>query len=62
MAETNTELDVKKELAKDVYGDGGKPIVKATGELVALVPRAIKAALASVEKWILQGGLPGLPI
>lgn len=46
--------EVAKEIAKDVYVDGGKPVVKPTGELVALVPRAIKAALAPVEKWILQ--------
>lgn len=46
--------DVVKEIAKNVYADGGKQIVKPTGELVGLVPRAIKAALAPVEKWILQ--------
>lgn len=58
MPETNDKFDatkeIAKELAKDVYSDGGKPIVKATGELVGLVPRAIKAALAPVEKWVLQ--------
>ncbi len=58
MSETEEILDlskeVAKEIAKDVYTDGGKPVVKPTGELVALVPRAIKAALAPVEKWILQ--------
>lgn len=46
--------DVAKEVAKDVYADAGKPIAKPTGELVGLVPRAIKAALAPVEKWVLQ--------
>lgn len=46
--------DAMKELAKDVYTDGGKPVVKPTGELVGLVPRAIKAALAPLEQWILQ--------
>lgn len=58
MTETNDSLDVTKEiakeLAKDVYSDGGKPVVKATGELVGLLPRAIKAALLPVEKWVLQ--------
>ena len=58
MPNTNEMLDitkeVAKEIAKDAYADGGKPIVKPTGELVGLVPRAIKAALAPVEKWILQ--------
>lgn len=50
----NFAHDAVKEVAKDIYADGGKPIVKPTGELVGLVPRAIKAALAPVEKWILQ--------
>ena len=46
--------EATKELAKDVYTDMGSPIAKPTGELVGLVPRAIKAALAPLEKWILQ--------
>lgn len=46
--------EVVKAIAKETYEDGGKPIVKPTGELVGLVPRAIKAALAPVEKWVLQ--------
>ena len=46
--------EVVKEIAKDVYNDAGKSIVKPTGELFGLVPRAIKAALAPVEKWVLQ--------
>lgn len=43
------QVEVMKEIAKDVYNDLGKPIAKPTGELVGLVPRAIKAALAPVE-------------
>jgi hypothetical protein len=43
-----------KEVAKDVYQDGGKPIVKPSGELVGLIPRAIKAALLPLEKWTLS--------
>lgn len=58
MSEAKEQFDatkeIAKELAKDVYSDGGKPIVKATGELVGLVPRAVKAALAPIEKWVLQ--------
>ena len=46
--------EVAKEVAKDVYEDVGRPVAKPTGELVGLVPRAIKAALAPVEKWVLQ--------
>lgn len=51
-------LDVAKEatkvVAKDVYTDGGKPILKPTGELIGLVPRAIRAAFLPLEKWILN--------
>lgn len=57
MNETNNldqVKDIAKEIAKDVYSDGGKPIVQPTGELIGLVPRAIKAALSPLEKWILQ--------
>lgn len=46
--------EVVKEIGKDVYTDGVKPVVKPTGELVGLVPRAIKAALSPIEKWILR--------
>lgn len=47
-------MEVTKEIAKDVYNDAGKPIAKPTGELLGLVPRAIKAALMPVEKWVIQ--------
>ena len=46
--------EVAKEVAKDAYADVGRPVAKPTGELVGLVPRAIKAAFAPLEKWILQ--------
>lgn len=46
--------EVVKEIGKDVYADGAKPVVKPTGELLGLVPRAIKAALSPLEKWILR--------
>ncbi len=46
--------EVVKEIGKDVYSDGVKPVVKPSGELVGLVPRAIKAALSPLEKWILK--------
>lgn len=46
--------EMAKEIAKEAYKDGGKPVVKPTGELVGLVPRAVKAALSPLEKWILQ--------
>ena len=47
-------IEVAKGIAKEAYKDGGKAVVKPTGELVGLVPRAIKAALSPLEKWILQ--------
>ncbi|HEX2947153.1 MAG TPA: DUF4393 domain-containing protein [Clostridia bacterium] len=51
--EVQVALECVKEVAKDAYADGGRPILKPTGELVGLVPRAIKAALLPVEKWVL---------
>lgn len=52
--DNNQSLDVVKDIVKEAYCDGGKPIVESTGELIGLVPRAIKAALSPLEKWILQ--------
>ena len=46
--------EIAKEIAKDAYDDVGKPVMKPTGELVSLIPRAIKAALSPLEKWVLQ--------
>ena len=46
--------EVAKEIAKKAYEDGGKAVLKPTGELAGLVPRAIRAALLPVEKWILS--------
>lgn len=37
-----------------LYDDGAKPAIKETGKTIALLPRAINAALAPLEKWILQ--------
>lgn len=58
MSEENMGLEIAKEtikeVAKDFYADAGKPIVQPTSEVVGLVPRAIKAALSPLEKWILQ--------
>lgn len=45
---------VAKEIAKDAYTDLAHPAAHATGELVGLVPRAVKAALQPLEKWILE--------
>ena len=42
------------EIVKEVYSDVAKPVVQPAGEIAGLVPRAVKAALAPLEKWILQ--------
>ena len=49
----NILVEVSKEIAKETYNDAAKPIIKPTGQIAGLVPRAIKAALLPVEKWIL---------
>lgn len=49
----NILIEVSEEIAKETYNDAAKPIIKPTGQIVGLVPRAIKAALLPVEKWIL---------
>ena len=44
----------KAEIVKEVYSDVAKPLVQPTGEIAGLIPRAVKAALAPLEKWIMQ--------
>lgn len=46
--------DIAKDLASGVYDDALKPAVKATGGLLELLPRTIRAALAPIEKWVLH--------
>jgi len=46
--------DVAKDIAKDAYQDIRKPVVQPASETLGLVPRAVKAALLPLEKWILQ--------
>lgn len=46
--------EVVKEVAKDVYNDGVQPAVRETGQILALIPRTIRAALLNVEKWIID--------
>lgn len=47
-------IEVGKEVAKDIYNDVGKPVLKPTGQTAGLIPRAIKAALLPLEKWIVS--------
>lgn len=35
--------EVSKNIAKEAYQDGGKPVLKPTSELLGLIPRTIKA-------------------
>ncbi len=46
--------EAAKEVAKAVYDDIGKPVLKPTGEFLALIPRAIKVAFSPLEKWLLH--------
>ena len=46
--------DVVEAIAQDVYTDLAKPAATATGEVIGLVPRAIKAALMPLEKWVAE--------
>ena len=48
------EENIAKELAKDIYVDGAQESVQAAGKTLGLIPRAIKAALLPLEKWVLQ--------
>lgn len=55
MCDENQMLNgIINEMAKEAYSDGGKPIVKPTGELVGLIPRTLKALLFPLEKWIVE--------
>lgn len=42
------------ETTKEFYDDALHPVMKSTGQTASLVPRAIKAALLPIEKWILH--------
>lgn len=44
--------DAIKEVAKEAYGDVAGPAMKATGQLLGLVPRAINTALKNVYAWL----------
>lgn len=40
--------------AKEAYNDCLKPAAQATGQLISLAPRSIRALLSPLEKWILN--------
>ena len=43
---------VATEVAKETYKDVAKPAMKSVGETLALIPRAINAALLPVHDWV----------
>lgn len=58
MAEVNEVVrDAMKEVAKEAYDDFVHPVAKPTGELGSFLPRAIKAALAPLEKMDTSKGI-----
>lgn len=53
---SNALFDTAENVIKtipNVYNDGLQPTVKESGKTLSLVPRAINAALAPLQKWIL---------
>ena len=56
MSLENIPKDIGKAIDKvpEIYDDGLKKTVKESGDVVALIPRTIKAALAPLRKWIAQ--------
>lgn len=50
---SNITRDIVVEVAKDLYSDAAKPAMLSTGQVIGLVPRAIRAACSGLEKWIL---------
>ena len=49
MADSN----VAAEVAKAVYEDAGHEIIQPTGKTLSLIPRAVRAALQPLERWIM---------
>ena len=45
---------MSEELTQKIYNDVAHPALQTTGELLDLLPRAIKAALAPIEKWMMN--------
>jgi len=47
-------IEAAKDVAGKVYDDAAHPALKATGELLGLIPRAILAKLTPLRTWILN--------
>ena len=48
----NAMVVVAEEVAKDAYNNVACPVLKPTGGILGLIPRAIRVALLPMEKWI----------
>lgn len=46
-------IEVVGKVAKDVYDDGIKPILKPTAEVIGIIPRTVKTIIAPFEKWLM---------
>ena len=49
---TKVATEIATEVAKEVYNDAAKPAMQSTGGVLALIPRAINAALLPLHNWI----------
>lgn len=48
------KLNIPDETKNSIYSDGFQPLTSEAGRLLGRVPRAINAALSSLDIWILQ--------
>lgn len=44
--------EVATEVAKEAYNDAARPAMQSAGDVLALIPRAINAALERVHNWV----------
>lgn len=44
---------VSTDLDREIYNDAAKPLIKETGNTLALIPRTIRASLNRLEKWVI---------
>ena len=49
---TKVAAEIATEVAKEAYNDAAKPAMQSTGGVLALIPRAINAALLPLHNWI----------
>ena len=49
---TKVATEIATKVAKEAYNDAAKPVMQSTGGVLALIPRAINAALLPLHNWI----------